>query len=474
MTNINYNLLNSPKDLDLLLDRIGESQFVLLGEVSHGTSEFYKWRTEISKRLILEKRFSFIAVEGDWPDCFKVNKYIKGFPNSGKSAFEVLHSFNRWPTWMWANKEMVEMIKWLKEYNGSIINQQKLSTSLDKPVGFYGLDLYSLWESMEAIIQYLKKVDSSALKNAFDAYNCFEPFNKNVEEYARKAAFVPKNCEEEIIELLASLKSKRDIYSKDHHQNKEEEYFDAEQNAITAKDAEIYYRTMIKGDINSWNLRETHMMDTLERLINFHNRNNGESNSKSKSKAIIWAHNTHIGDARFTDMKEGGMINIGQLVREKKGIQNTVLIGFSMYSGTVIAAREWGAKMEKMNVPSAREGSWDSLLHFIDDDENDKNDDGKGKDKLIIFSHKDSMDKIVLKSKYNDNNSDKENYENKGQRAIGVVYNPNYERYGNYVPTILNLRYDVLLFIDKTNALSPLHMQSIKDKDFPETFPTGI
>jgi erythromycin esterase len=321
MININYNLLDSPKDLDLLLDRIGESQFVLLGEASHGTSEFYRWRAEISKRLILEKRFSFIAVEGDWPDCFKVNKYIKGFSNSGKSAFEVLHSFNRWPTWMWANKEMVELVKWLKEYNDSIINQQKLSTSFDKTVGFYGLDLYSLWESMEAIIQYLKKVDPSALKNAFDAYNCFEPFNKNVEEYARKAAFVPENCEEEIIELLASLKSKRDIYSKDHHQNKEEEYFDAEQNAITAKDAEIYYRTMIKGDVNSWNLRDTHMMDTLERLIDFHDQNDGKSESNSKSKAIIWAHNTHIGDARFTDMKDSGMINIGQLVREKKVVK---------------------------------------------------------------------------------------------------------------------------------------------------------
>jgi erythromycin esterase len=470
MTDINYNLLGNPKDLDLLLDRIGESQFVLLGEASHGTSEFYKWRSEISKRLILEKNFSFIAVEGDWPDCFEVNKYIKGFSNSGKSAFDVLHSFNRWPTWMWANTETVKLVKWLKEYNDTIINQLKLSTTIDKPVGFYGLDLYSLWESIEVIIQYLKKVDPSALKNAFDAYNCFEPFNKNVEEYARRTAFVTENCEDEIIELLASLKSKRDFYSKDHHQNKEEEYFDAEQNVITAKDAEKYYRTMIKGDVNSWNLRDTHMMDTLERLVDFHEQNDGKSKSKSKSKAIIWAHNTHIGDARFTDMKESGMINIGQLVREKKGSQNTVLVGFSTYSGTVIAAREWGDKMEIMDVPSAREGSWDNLLHFIDS--NNTNSTETGKDKLIIFSHKDNVDKIIVESKYNDNN--KENYENKGQRAIGVVYNPNYERYGNYVPTVLSLRYDALLFIDKTSALSPLHMQPIKDKDYPETFPTGI
>jgi erythromycin esterase len=474
MPNINYNLLSNPKDLDTLLDRIGESQFVLLGEASHGTSEFYKWRTEISKRLILEKKFSFIAVEGDWPDCFEVNRYIKGFSNSGKSAFDVLHLFNRWPTWMWANKEMVKLVKWLKEYNDTIINQQKLSTSIDKPVGFYGLDLYSLWESMEAIIQYLKKVDPSALKDAIDAYNCFEPFNKNVQEYARKTAFVPENCEDEIIELLASLKSKREIYSKDHHQNKEEEYFNAEQNAISAKDAEIYYRTMIKGDVNSWNFRDNHMMDTLERLIDFHDQNDG----KGKSKAIVWAHNTHIGDARYTDMKDSGMINLGQLVRERKGSQNTILVGFSTYSGTVIAAREWGAKMEKMNVPSAKEGSWDNLLHFNYD--KIKNNDSIGKDKLIVFSNKDENNPSRINKQSNNindnnNNNNKENYNTMGQRAIGVVYNPIYEKYGNYVPTVLSLRYDALLFIDKTSAISPLHMQPIQDdKDFPETFPTGI
>ncbi len=452
MGGLKYSLLRGSKDLDELLNRIGQAQFVLLGEASHGTSEFYLWRSEISKRLIKEKGFSFIAVEGDWPDCFEVNRYIKGLSDS-KSAYDVLNSFNRWPTWMWANKEMVELVEWLRKFNDDINynNQNK--------IGFYGLDLYSLWESMEEIIQYLRRVDPIALKNAIKAYNCFEPYNKEVEEYARATAFVPKNCEEEVIDLLSALRNKHDIYSKDH-QNREE-YFNAEQNAISAKDAERYYRIMMKGDVNSWNLRDTHMMNTLEAIIDFHSQDGYNGNPK----AIVWAHNTHIGDARFTDMVHSGMVNIGQLTREKKGIHNTVLIGFSTYGGTVIAARGWGERMERMSVPSAIDGSWDNLLHNI----NINNSMDRIKDKIIIFD-RGTFDKIINKGI--DYMTD-ENYENKGQRAIGVVYNSAYEKYGNYVPTILSLRYDALLFIDKTNALHPLHIHTKEDRDLPETFPTG-
>ncbi|MGN6347906.1 MAG: erythromycin esterase family protein [Candidatus Nitrosocosmicus sp.] len=464
-------MLSKPKDLDLLLERVGDSQYVLLGESTHGTSEFYRWRSEISKRLILEKGFSFIAVEGDWPDCFEVNKYIKGFLKSGnKSAFDVLHSFNRWPTWMWANKEMVETVEWLKEYNDTIINQQKLSTTIDKTVGFYGLDLYSLWESMEAILEYLRKTDPSLLNNAIEAYNCFEPYNKDVEAYARATAFVPENCEEKVIEILAALHDKYKTNNKTDDLNKEE-YLNAEQNAIVTKDAERYYRIMMKGDVNSWNLRDTHMMNTLEHLMDFHN----QGKDGKISKAIVWAHNTHIGDARFTDMAKEGMINIGQLVRQKKGTDNTVLVGFSTYSGTVIAAKQWGASMEIMDVPPAKKGSWDNLLHGLNNNiHNDK----------IIFFEKDTMvnstNDSAFTKKMRTETIDDENYDSnsnsssRGQRAIGVVYNPNYERFGNYVPTILSKRYDSLIFIDNTNALSPLHLHPIKNKDLPETFPTGV
>lgn len=235
---------------------------------------------------------------------------------------------------MWANNEMVELVKWLKLYNDK---QQD-----GKIVGFYGLDLYSLWESMEAILQYLKKIDPNGIKNAIEAYNCFEPYGKDVENYARATAFVPENCEDEIIEMLKSLRSKMYVYSKKDRGNRDEDYFNAEQNAIIAKDAELYYRTMIRGDVNSWNIRDTHMMDTLERLIAFHDEAN--------SKAIVWAHNTHIGDARATDMSKDNMINLGQLVRERKSSNNAVLVGFGTYNGTVIAAKRWGVKMEQMKV----------------------------------------------------------------------------------------------------------------------------
>jgi erythromycin esterase-like protein len=461
---VNFNKLDSSKDLDILLDRIGDSQFVLLGEASHGTSEFYRWRTEITKRLVEEKKFSFIAVEGDWPDCYRVNRYIKGIPHSdnSKSAYDVLHSFNRWPTWMWANKEIVELVEWLKSFNDQKKQKQKDSSNSNfiftkKLVGFYGLDLYSLWESMEAIIQYLKKIDPNAIKDAIEAYNCFEPYKKDVESYARATAFVPENCEDEVIEMLTSLRSKMDVYSKKDHGNREEEYFNAEQNAITAKSAELYYRTMMKGDVNSWNIRDTHMMDTLERLISFHNDNNKDTNSK----AIIWAHNTHIGDARATDMSKDNMINLGQLVRERKNSNNTVLVGFGTYKGSVIAARKWGEKMEQMEVPPAIDGSWDNILHNLQSES-------------VAVSN--TNNKLIILSNDNTNIYDSKTSNNtwRGQRAIGVVYNPQYEKYGNYVPTHLSLRYDAFLFIDETHALNPLHMQIIKDEDLPETFPTGV
>ena len=373
---------------------------------------------------------------------------------------------------MWANKEMTELVEWLKLYNDKQQEQKQKNNSITsnsngKIVGFYGLHLYSLWESMEAIIQYLKKVDPNAIKDAIEAYNCFEPYKKDVGNYARATAFVPENCEDEVIEMLTSLRNKIDVYSKKDHGNREEDYFNAEQNAITAKDAELYYRTMIKGDVNSWNIRDTHMIETLERLIAFHGKGN--------SKAIIWAHNTHIGDARATDMSKDNTINLGQLVRERKNSHNTVLVGFGTYNGSVITSKRWGDKMEQMKVPPAIYGSWDHILHSLKNDSTITS--SHTNDKLIIFSHdhdydEDDSNKILIK---NDNRSNKiNNSKYKGQRAIGVVYNPQYEKYGNYVPTILHLRYDAFLFIDETHALHPLHIPTIDDKDFPETFPTGV
>jgi erythromycin esterase len=440
--------LEKSTDLNRLFELIGKDnvKYILLGEASHGTSEFYNWRSEISKRLIREKGFSFIAVEGDWPDCYNVNRYVKGMPDSGGSAYDVLYSFNRWPTWMWANKEIVDLIEWLRKHNEKLPEDQK--------VGFYGLDVYSLWESMESVIKYLRKVDPKAIRTAIEAYRCFEPYGKSVEDYARATAFVPESCEDEVIDMLIQLKSKANQYKSDGV-GRREAYLNAEQNAIVAKNAELYYRKMIQGGTDTWNIRDSHMMDTLKRLMEFYGKDNDDV------KSIVWAHNTHIGDARQTDMADANMINIGQLVREHASEKNVVLVGFGTYKGSVIAAREWGEKMERMHVPSALKGSWDSLLH----------EQSNGSNSLIIFKGEDSK-------KYKEQLLSEEEIRTKrrSQRAIGVVYNPAYERYGNYVPTLLTKRYDAFLYIDETHALHPLHMPETKEdkEDLPETFPTGL
>jgi erythromycin esterase len=441
--------VKNPVNLNPLLEQIENNnvQYVLLGEASHGTSEFYSWRSEITKRLIKECGFSFIAVEGDWPDCYKVNHYIKGMSGSSKSAYDVLYSFNRWPTWMWANREIVDLVEWLREYNKNL--------SEEKRVGFYGLDVYSLWESMEAVIRYLRKIDPEAVKTAIEAYRCFEPYGKSVEDYARATAFVPESCKDEIIDMLVHLHDKSNQY-KSNGLARREAYFNAEQNAIVAKNAELYYRKMMQGGSATWNIRDTHMMDTLKRLMEFHGR---------QTKSIVWAHNTHIGDARYTDMAEAKMVNIGQLVREYAGDEKAALIGFGTYQGTVIAAKEWGENMERMHVPPAVEGSWDRLIHELSERRNN----------LLIFrdyplEEYNGQRQLIVEEKEDLGTTIK-----RGQRAIGVVYNPNYEKYGNYVPTDLTRRYDAFLYIDSTHALHPLHMPEIKeDVDLPETFPTGL
>lgn len=423
--------LNGTTSLVPLLEQIRSEDvdYVLLGEASHGTSDYYSWRTEITKSLVSSGQFSFIAVEGDWPDCYNVTRYVKGLTNSGKSAHDILFKFNRWPTWMWANKEVVDLVEWLRKHNSSV--------HPDERVGFYGLDVYSLWESMEAVIRYLQKVDPHAVKLAMEAYGCFEPYGKSVEDYARATAFIPESCEDEVIKLLVTLRSKASEYLKNGLEQSED-YLNAEQNALVTKNAELYYRKMMRGGYETWNIRDSHMMDTLKRLMKFYGKN---------SKSIVWAHNTHIGDARQTDMAEAKMHNLGQLVREYATEKKTTLVGFGTHSGKVIAAREWGEPMQIMQVPNAANGSWDKLLHELNG----------GNNTLLLFKG------------VNDRGDSR-----RGQRAIGVVYHPESEAYGNYVPSDLEKRYDAFLYIDRTRALTPLHMQEIEDTDLPETYPSGL
>lgn len=418
-------VLQHQTDLSPLFDRIGNARIVMLGEASHGTHEFYTWRSYITQRLIAEKEFDFIAVEGDWPDCYRLNRYIKNYPHSGTDAREVLHQVSRWPTWMWANWEVAALAEWLYKFNSTLPRNTK--------IGFYGLDVYSLWESMEAIMNYLRRVDRSALKKAEEAYRCFEPYRKDEgRSYARESQFVPEMCEHEVVTLLKEIQTKIPQYDGDY-----ENVFSTEQNAVIAVNAEKYYRAMVKGGPHSWNVRDKHMADTLDRLLQFHG---------DKSKVIVWEHNTHIGDARATDMTEDGMYNIGELARLRHHEEGVVLVGFGSYAGTVIAGRSWGAKMQRLKVPTAKKGSWEYLLH-----------EAGHENKLLIMD--DFMNDLFLENHI-------------GHRAIGVVYNPEYEKYGNYVPSILPLRYDAFIFLDETRALHPLHI--IPDGQLvPETYPFG-
>jgi erythromycin esterase len=415
--------LENSASLDPLLERIGDARLVLLGEASHGTSEFYTWRARLSQRLIAEKGFSFIAVEGDWPDCYRVNRYIKGYAEAGQSAHEVLQAFERWPTWMWANWEIVALCEWLRRHNASAARQ----------AGFYGLDVYSLWESMAAIMQYLERADPEAARTARQAYLCFEPYGEDEQAYAWATKMVPETCEDEVVELLSAMRRDGARYDSDP-----EAAFSAEQNAVVMVRAERYYRAMVRSNAESWNVRDEHMADSLDRLLEFHGPG---------ARAIVWAHNTHIGDARFTDMARAGMVNLGQLAGERYGGEEVVLAGFGTHRGSVVAGREWGAPMEVMPVPPARSGSWEAWLHQAEP-----------ADRLLLLDSLRGSKSLMAA---------------RGHRAIGVVYNPEYEAFGNYVPTILPGRYDSFLYVDQTRALHPLHVTPASQQP-PGTYPWGL
>ena len=418
--------LRDRSDLDALIERIGDARYVLLGEASHGTSEFYTWRAEISKRLIAEKGFSFIAVEGDWPDCYSVNRYVKSL--EGESAEDVLHAFSRWPTWMWANREVIELTEWMRDHNANL--------PANRQAGFYGLDVYSLWESMHSVLEYLDRLDPQLARNARRAYSCFEPYEEDAQEYARATVLVPTSCEDEAVQILSQLRAR----SPEFRDDGPDAYFNAEQNALVARNAELYYRMMVRGGAGSWNVRDNHMVETLNRLMTHHG---------PRAKAIVWEHNTHIGDARFTDMARSGMVNVGQLVRQEHEREGVVIVGFGAHHGSVIASEEWEAPMQKMRVPDAREGSYEHAMHSAEIG-----------DSLFLFPQGDGDATTNLR-------------EARGHRAIGVVYNPRTEHWGNYVPTILPGRYDAFIYLEETKALDPLHMPVRVDGEVPETFPFG-
>lgn len=418
--------LHDSHDLDPLMERIGNARIVMLGEASHGTHEYYTWRSRITKRLIREKGFQFIAVEGDWPDCYKINRYIKHYDKENTQALDVIRQFSRWPTWMWANWEVIALTEWLHQYNDALPGQER--------IGFYGLDVYSLWDSLHEIRQYLGRVDPGLLPAADDAFQCFEPYRRDEgRSYARAARMVTDSCEQEVINMLTDIRLRMA-----YHDHDVEAAFNAEQNALITVNAEKYYRSMLEGGAASWNIRDQHMQETLERLLKFHGRN---------ARAIVWEHNTHIGDARATDMAAEGMFNIGELARKRFGDEEVVLVGFGSYSGTVVAGDNWGAPMKTVKVPEAMSGSWESLMHEAGES-----------DKLLLMDTLQDGWAVID--------------EPIGHRAIGVVYNPRFEQYGNYVPSVMPARYDAFIYLDNTKALHPLDVNADTHK-MPETYPFG-
>jgi len=399
-------------DLTPLLQRIGDARIVMLGEASHGTHDYYRVREQLTRRLIAEHGFSFVAVEGDWPDCDRVNRAITGNGETGVA----LAQFNRWPTWMWANNEVAEFCSWLRDWNSGRRPARR--------AGFHGLDVYSLWESLKIITQYVAIHEPDSLDAVWQAYRCFEPYARDPREYGWATRFVPQTCESDVVELLTQARDTRVT-------------FDISQQINIVAEAERYYRAMVSGGPQSWNIRDTHMSDTLDRLLEHYGPD---------AKAVVWAHNTHVGDATATDMAAAGMVNLGQLARDRNGREEVALAGFGSYAGTVIAAPRWGDPWQRMTMPPAHPGSLEHLLHQTQPAE-----------ALHVFAgpHAESW-----------------HHDRLDHRAVGVVYHPDAERSGNYVPTTLAERYDAFIWIDQTSAVHPIHVAPARGE--LETYPTGV
>ena len=428
--------LGGPSDFDPLLERIGRARVVMLGEASHGTHDYYRLREQVTRRLIAECGFSFVSVEGDWPDCDRVHHSVTGTPGAEADPQVALERFERWPTWMWANAEVGGFCRWLRTRNGERSEAER--------AGFHGLDVYSLWESMQAIFDYLGEEDPQSLEAAQEAYRCFEPYGRRIEEYGLASRFVSARCEDEVVRLLARTRARAAADGSGR--------FSAWQNAEVIAGAERYYRAMVAGGPESWNIRDTHMINTLDRLLDHYG---------PRSKAIVWAHNTHVGDARATDMAASGMVNIGQLARERYGEDAVVLVGFGSYHGNVVAAPRWGSPAEVMVVPPARPDSLEQRLH-----------DSLPERALLVLTAPAGASANTPGAGVPGGEEPDWLRAPVDHRAIGVVYDPSFDHWGNYVSTRLRERYDAFVWCDRTTAVQPLPAPATPGE--LETYPAGV
>jgi len=414
-----------------LLDLIGDARLVLIGDATHGTDEFYSLRAELTKALIRSKQFNLVAAEADWPDAYRINRWVRHVSEEADAA-AALGAFVRFPRWMWRNTVLVEFVEWLRRYNARRMASDR--------VGFYGLDLYSLHTSIDAVLNYLRKVDPDAAARARHRYSCFEHFGSDPQSYGYAATLgLSRTCEDDVVAQLVELRNAAVEYARRDGYIAEDEYFFAEQNARLVRNAEIYYRAMFAGQVDSWNLRDTHMMETLDALLTWTSRRSGYT------RAVVWAHNSHLGDARATQMGAWGELNLGQLARERHG-DRVVAIGFTTHSGTVTAAREWDEPAERRRVNPSIRGSYERLFH----------DTGIERFLLVTSEARDALAETRL------------------ERAIGVIYKPESERASHYFRARMADQFDAVIHIDTTSALTPLERWSRENSDLPETYPTGV
>jgi erythromycin esterase-like protein len=428
-------ITGSADDYDLLLELIGDAQVVLLGEASHGTHEFYHERARITRRLIEEEGFAAVAVEADWPDAYRVNRWVRG-RSDDRDAFEALGDFERFPRWMWRNRDVLQFVDWLHRHNAE--------QPEDRRAGFYGLDLYSLFASMQEVIRFLEKVDPEAAARARHRYSCFDAFGEDTQAYGYAAEFgVTRSCEDQAVQQLLEVQRDRAGLAERDGRVPEDELFYTEQNARLVRNAEEYYRTMFRGRVDSWNLRDRHMSETLEALIG-HLARGGR-----RARVVVWEHNSHIGDALATEMGQLGEWNIGQLTRQRLGDQS-MLIGFTTYSGTVTAASDWDAPAERKRVRPALPESFEALFHTVGIP-----------DFLLPLRGNARLAEALEKPRL--------------ERAIGVIYRPESERVSHYFEARIPQQFDAVIHLDDTSAVEPLDWSAgWAEGEPPETFPTGL
>lgn len=429
-------LTGDDRELDGLLGFVGDARYVLIGEASHGTREFYQLRADLTKRLIDERGFTAVLVEADWPEAYRVNRYVRG-EGDDRGAEEALSGFQRFPSWMWRNEVVVEFAHWLHEWN------VRLPADTVR-AGFYGMDLYSLNSSIDAVVEYLDWVDPEAAQRARARYACFEHFSRDAETYGYLAGVgAAEPCEDAVIAQLTELQRSFTEHASGDGLIAEDAAFYAEQNARLVRNAEEYYRSMFRGRASSWNLRDRHMVETLDELVSYLDRRGRQTN------VVVWAHNSHLGDARGTEMGDDGEWNVGQLVRQSHG-DDAVLIGFSTHTGTVTAATDWGGPAETKRVVPSLPGSYERLFHEA------------GIERFWLNLRDDASLASVLRAP-------------RLERAIGVIYRPETERVSHYFHARLAEQFDALIHVDDTHAVEPVErVAPLPEHELPATFPSDV